>query len=104
MASIDELRAAAQQAVEAWQTSSYGQPSHQKAMVLAMTALRGALADRQHNPGCALLQIPARECDCGAEPVQEPVAPDASSGDDRTSLGVHWLGGVPYTLTDRGNT
>ena len=33
-------------ALEAWQTSSYGQPSHHKAMVLAMTALRQALAEQ----------------------------------------------------------
>lgn len=38
--------ATVQQALEAWQTSSYGQPSHQKAMVLAMTALRAALYDQ----------------------------------------------------------
>ena len=39
----------------------------------AATALRAALAqsapEPQHKPGCALLKIPARECDCGAEPV-----------------------------------
>lgn len=42
---MNDLRTVAQQALEAWQTSSYGQPSHQKAMVLAMTALRATLAE-----------------------------------------------------------
>ena len=36
-------KAVLEQVLEAWQTSIYGQPSHQKAMVLAMTALRQAL-------------------------------------------------------------
>ena len=43
MGSID-LRAAAQQALEAWQTATYGHPSHHKATLLAMTALNAALA------------------------------------------------------------
>jgi hypothetical protein len=38
-------RKVVEQALEAWQTSSYGQPSHQKLMVLAMTAMQQALAN-----------------------------------------------------------
>ena len=48
------LRTAAQQALEAWQTATYGHPSHHKATLLAMTALSTAVAQQ-------------------AEPVQEPV-------------------------------
>ena len=40
------LRTAAQQALEAWQTATYGHPSHHKATLLAMTALRAALAQQ----------------------------------------------------------
>ena len=49
-----ELTKAAQQALEAWQTACYGQPSHQRAMLLAMTELRKMvertteLSDRGH--------------------------------------------------------
>jgi hypothetical protein len=40
----------------------------------AIEALRAALAkpEEQHQPGCALLKIPSRDCDCS--PEQEPVA------------------------------
>ena len=34
----------------------------------------GAPTKSKHKPNCALLKIPSRDCDCGAEPVQEPVA------------------------------
>ena len=44
------LREAAQQALEAWQTATYGHPSHHKATLLAMTALRAALAQPQIDP------------------------------------------------------
>lgn len=37
------LEKAARQALEAWRTSSYGQASHHKAMVLGMTTLSEAL-------------------------------------------------------------
>ena len=36
---MSDLRQAAQQVLDAWQTSLYGKPSHQKAVVLAMTNL-----------------------------------------------------------------
>lgn len=41
---MSNLRQAAQQALEAWQTATYGHLSHHKAMLLAMTALGAALA------------------------------------------------------------
>jgi len=41
------LREAAQQALEAWQVATYGHPSHHKATLLAMTALRAALAQEE---------------------------------------------------------
>jgi len=40
------LREAAQQVLKAWQTATYGHPSHHKATLLAMTALRAALAQQ----------------------------------------------------------
>ena len=40
------LREAAQQTLEAWQTATYGHPSHHKATLLAMTTLRAALAQQ----------------------------------------------------------
>ena len=43
------LRQAAQQALEAWQTATYGHPSHHKATLLAMTALKAAL-EQQAEP------------------------------------------------------
>ena len=43
---MSNLRIAAQQALEAWQTATYGHPSHHKATLLAMTALRAALAQQ----------------------------------------------------------
>ena len=43
----DDLHKAAQQALEAWQTATYGHPSHHKATLLAMTALHAALAQQQ---------------------------------------------------------
>ena len=43
---MTDLRTAAQQALEAWQTATYGHPSHHKATLLAMTALRAALAQQ----------------------------------------------------------
>ena len=42
---MTDLHTAAKKALEAWQTSSYGRPSHHKAMVLAMTALQQALSN-----------------------------------------------------------
>jgi hypothetical protein len=44
------LREAAQQALEAWQVATYGHPSHHKATLLAMTALRAALAQEEPAP------------------------------------------------------
>jgi hypothetical protein len=68
------LREAAQQALDAWQIATYGHPSHHKATLLAITALRAALAQEgpEHQPGCALLKIPSRDCDCRQK--EEPVA------------------------------
>ena len=60
------------QALEAWQTSSYGQPSHHKAMVLAMTALRERLSqpdsadcDGQCGNGAYCDACPRRSDECG---------------------------------------
>ncbi len=86
----DQLRQAAQQVLGAWQTSLYGKPSHQKAVVLAMTNLHIALEQQQAEPvgevtdtvdgafkcefsqhlpvGTKLYTAPRQQ----AEPVQEP--------------------------------
>lgn len=47
---MNDLRTAAQQALEAWQVATYGHPSHHKATLLAMTALRAALAEPVEEP------------------------------------------------------
>ena len=44
------LQTAAQQALEAWQTATYGHPSHHKATLLSMTALSAALAQQATEP------------------------------------------------------
>ena len=89
---MTDLHKAAQQALEAWQTATYGHPSHHKATLLAMTALRAALAQQAEPKGGGRLPPPlqaepvAWRCACGAnlyidaqgrpaskaEPVQEP--------------------------------
>jgi hypothetical protein len=98
---MSTLREAAQQALVAWQVATYGHPSHHKATLLAMTALRAALAqqeqeptvrfkctvvDDQHPNGVPFEQwvnAPQQEAPKGggnlppplqAEPVEEPVA------------------------------
>jgi hypothetical protein len=47
---MTDLRTAAQQALKAWQVATYGHPSHHKATLLAMTALRAALAQEEQEP------------------------------------------------------
>ena len=46
------LQEAADIVLGAWQTSSYGQPSHHKAMTLAMTMLRAAFSQPEQEPFC----------------------------------------------------
>lgn len=50
------LRTAAQQALEAWQTATYGHPSHHKATLLAMTALSTAVAQQAEPVDVGLLE------------------------------------------------
>ena len=64
------LREAAQQALKALELTS---EKRDPMRIAAITALRAALAQPEHNHDCALLQIPSRECDCGAETAPEPV-------------------------------
>lgn len=72
------IREAAQRAMEAWQTATYGHPSHHKATLLAMTALRAALAEpvqsAEANIGCLGMPVntPVTPPQRTAEPVQEP--------------------------------
>jgi hypothetical protein len=93
---MTDLHKAAQRLLDAWQTATYGHPSHHKATLLAMTALRAALAqqaDKPQRPKCFefaldflgtpengellayIEQLEARAALAHqAEPAQEPVA------------------------------
>ena len=53
---MTDLRTAAQQALEAWQTATYGHPSHHKATLLAMTALSTAVAQQAEPVDVGLLE------------------------------------------------
>lgn len=55
----NELREAAQRVLDAWQTSCYGQPSHRKATLLAMTDLNKALASSAATNEAAGQRAPA---------------------------------------------
>ena len=75
----DKLRAAAQQLLAAWQTATYGHPSHHKATLLAMTDLKAALAQQ-------------------AEPVERPSCEDlgyVALSEDGRSVFIDGIGLVP---------
>ena len=69
---MSDLHKAARQALEAWQTATYGHPSHHKATLLAMTSLHAALAQQAEPKGGGRLPPPlqaepvAWRCACGA--------------------------------------
>ena len=75
-----DLRQAAQQALEVLKELQGGCTDSNDGTVEAITVwcpeviadLEAALAEPEqepdHKPDCALLRIPSRDCDCGAEP------------------------------------
>lgn len=85
-----------QQALDAWQTSSYGQPRHHKAMLLAMTAIGEALVAPQPAQPADIPKIGCVNHDCGkckaaqsAEPVAWAIFTDAGNARMWTTFQPH---------------
>lgn len=102
----DKLRAAAEAALEAIQELEHFSTSAvaDKLARDAKRDLRAALAEPEHAPDCALLQIPSRDCDCRQED-EEPVA-WINIDENGNRLTVQWSDGnkeeVPlYTTPPR---
>jgi hypothetical protein len=85
------LREAAQQALEALDAGVSVSPKS-----VLHDRLRDALAQQEpeHQPGCALLKIPSRDCDCR----QEPVAYTGDVARRMREAGMTFHLGMPHSI------